>query len=135
MAKNIISASAPRGQVAIICEALQNKDGYTAQELRAEAGGVTPHNSWSLTRIADRFGYRLSTVDGSEYEDGLKRYFFTKAVAKKPTTAKKPAKKTATKAAAASVRRAPRKIAATKAPASRKAAKAAAKAAMRKASR
>jgi hypothetical protein len=107
MTKIILSTTdkQPRGQVAIICEALQHKDGYTAQELLAETGGTTPHNSYSLGLIAERFGFKFETAPGSEYEDGLTRYFFTPKAAKAKaaaTTAKKPAPKasTTTKAAA-----------------------------------
>lgn len=90
----------PRGQTEVLCKALQNKHGLTAQELLAETGGTTPHNSWSLQRIADRFGFKFETFDGSEYEDGLRRYRFqvkaakaAKAVSKIPVPQKAAAKR------------------------------------------
>jgi hypothetical protein len=92
-----------RGHAEIIVRKLQQKP-MTAQQILKATNGTTPHNSWSLARIAERHGgLVLRTIDGSENRDGLKRYAFDpKPVAKKPAkktaaaamTVKKPAKKT-----------------------------------------
>jgi hypothetical protein len=82
----------PRGQTAIVCTALQAKDGLTAAKLLEKTGGVTPHNSWSLQRVADRFGFKFVVIDGSKTKDGLKRYRFEPKIARaKKPAAKKPA--------------------------------------------
>jgi hypothetical protein len=92
----------PRGQTAIVCIALQAKNGLTAAKLLEKAGGVTPHNSWSLQRIADRFGFKLIIIDGSKTDDGLKRYRFEPKIARaKKPVAKKPANSNTNKKTAA----------------------------------
>lgn len=72
----------PRGQVAIICKLLPRK-AMTAQELLTATDGTTPHNSYSLGILADRFGFKLVTHHGSEYEDGLMRYRFVAKATRK----------------------------------------------------
>jgi hypothetical protein len=97
----------PRGQIAIVCRALQTPNGLTAQQLLSKTGGKTPWNSWSLQRVADRFGLRFVPMPAEKTgaKDGLMRYRFElpakKAAAKKPTAVKAAANKIA----------APRKVA------------------------
>lgn len=109
MAIDTKTTAAPRGQTAIICDVLQHKDGYTAQEILAETGGTTPHNSYSLQLIADRFGFEFISHPGSEYEDGLMRYRFVRKPARAATTTrsarKAASKRVAKKAAPASAKR------------------------------
>jgi hypothetical protein len=109
------TTSEPRGQTAIICKVLQHKDGYTAQELLAETGGTTPHNSYSLQLIADRFGYDFVSHKGSEYEDGLMRYRFVRKAARKAVSTRRAGKAKAVKAAAASTKRPAKKTAKSRA--------------------
>lgn len=63
----------PRGQTAIICRILQQQGGRTAAQILSATRGTTPHNSYSLSLIAERFGFKLTTNVG---QDGLKRYQF-----------------------------------------------------------
>jgi hypothetical protein len=70
-----INDRTPRGNVAIICKVLQRDGGMTAEQIRSRTDAVTPHNQWSLQRIADRFNFRL--VNPAAKADGLKRYQFT----------------------------------------------------------
>jgi len=96
-----------RGHAAIIVRKLQQKP-LTAQQILKATAGTTPHNSWSLARIAERHGgLVLRTIDGTENRDGLKRYAFDP----KPVTAARKAtrKAPAKKAAALSVKRAAKK--------------------------
>lgn len=76
--------SAPaRTQIYIAC--LTSKHGATAQDLKdaviaegieRRAEGFTSHNSYSLQKLADTYGFRFF-VD-ADYE-GAKRYFFASA--------------------------------------------------------
>src|SRR4051812_37317244 len=38
---------------------LQRKNGATGREMMEYVGGKTPHNSWSLSYIATRYGFHL----------------------------------------------------------------------------
>ena len=59
-----------RGHAEIIVRKLQQKP-MTAQQILKATNGTTPHNSWSLARIAERHGgLVLRTIDGSENRDG-----------------------------------------------------------------
>ena len=45
----------------------------TASQILAATDGTTPHNSYSLKLIGDRFGYRLKT---DKNRQGRMTYFF-----------------------------------------------------------
>jgi hypothetical protein len=96
----------------------------TAEALRDAVGAVTKHNSWSLARMGEMFGYSLSTTPGSEFKDGLMRYRFDKVVeAARAARVKPTAQPEEKRAAAATVAAAPSKRAARKADGKKAAAK------------
>lgn len=83
MAKNITAvASSVRDLKAapertkLYIKALTRKSGVTAHDLRDLAGAVTKHNSWSLQRLADAYGF-VFEVSAEKDSDGYRRYFFT----------------------------------------------------------
>lgn len=82
------NGATPRGQTAIAVKVLQTAKGLTAHDLAEKTGQITLHNSWSLARVAERFGFKLDVIDASKTEDGYKRYRLTPKGAKKPVAAK-----------------------------------------------
>jgi hypothetical protein len=68
--------SAPERTQAYV-KMLTRKAGVTAQTMRDNVGAYTCHNSWSLARLAETYGYTFE-VSAEPDAKGYKRYFFSK---------------------------------------------------------
>ena len=99
----------PRGGRLIMLGMLTSKNGASAAEMLKATNGTTAYSWPSLSLLADSWGYELTYVEGSEYEDGHVRYFFTAPV-KKATKAKAPVTVAPMKAAASKVAGSQRKV-------------------------
>lgn len=63
MAKSTSRTAPPRDinqaseRIKVYIRMLRRKSGATAEEMRVAAGGITPHNSWSLGEMAKMYGF------------------------------------------------------------------------------
>jgi hypothetical protein len=67
---------------------LRSKNGATSKALQEAMNRKYAPTIYQLRPIADRMGFELLTSEGSDFEDGLKRYYFAPLVAKAPRKAK-----------------------------------------------